>query len=69
MAKKPGIPVVNVEDRSVTAALSAIKENIELITGARAGSSEISTLATNADTATIVNKINEIISKLNYSGQ
>jgi hypothetical protein len=68
MAKKPGIPVVNVEDRTVTMAFAAIKENIELITGARAGSSEISSLATDSDTATIINKINEIIRKINYSG-
>lgn len=68
MAKKPAIPVFNSTDRTLNQVLSAVKENIEVITGARAGSTQINALATNATTAQIISKINEIIGRLNYDG-
>jgi len=67
MAKKPGIPPVNTPDRTLNQAISAIKENIEIITGARLGVSEIHTLASDATNAQIIAKINEIINRLNVS--
>lgn len=66
MAKKPAIPAVNFSDAAVSQAISALKENVEIITGARGG--EITSLATTATTTDIVSKINEIIVKLNVSG-
>lgn len=66
MAKKPAIPAVNFSDATVSQAISALKENVEIITGARGG--EISSLAESATTTEIVSKINEIIVKLNVSG-
>lgn len=66
MAKKPAIPAVNFSDATVSQAISALKENVEIITGARGG--EISSLADSATTTEIVSKINEIIVKLNVSG-
>lgn len=68
MAKKPAIPFYTSEDRSLTMAMSAIKENIEVITGARAGSGQIDLLPSTASTAQIIAKINEIIGRLNYDG-
>jgi hypothetical protein len=68
MAKKPAIPVLNSQDRTLNQVVAAMKENIEVITGARAGSAQIETLGTTATTAQIVSKINEIIGRLNYDG-
>lgn len=67
--KKPAIPIVNSGERSVVLALSAIRENIELITGMRPGIDQISTLGTSASTSDIISKINEIVTRLNYSGK
>jgi hypothetical protein len=67
--KKPAIPAVTSGDNNVVAALSAIRENIELITGMRPGISEISPLGTSASTSDIISKINEIVTRLNYSGK
>ncbi|CAB4135459.1 hypothetical protein UFOVP285_29 [uncultured Caudovirales phage] len=67
MARKPSIPIVNFSDRTLNQAISAIKENIEIITGARNGIGEIAQLEPTATTAQIITKINEIITRLNVS--
>lgn len=69
MAKKPGIPAVSLPDRTLTQALAAIKENIEVITGARLGVGETSQLASTATLSDVIVKLNEIIVKLNASGK
>ena len=69
MAKKPGIPSNNFADRSLTLAISAMKENIEMITGARPGIQPIAQLSSTAATSDIINKINEIIARINFTGQ
>lgn len=66
MARKPAIPAVNFSDAAVSQAISALKENVEIITGARGG--EVSSLGSTATNAEIISKINEIITKLNVSG-
>jgi hypothetical protein len=68
MAKKPGIPVYTSDDRPLTLSIAALKENVEVITGARAGSVEMNLLSSTATTAQIIAKINEIINRLNYNG-
>ena len=68
MARKPGIPPVNTPDRTLNQAISAMKDNIEIITGARLGIGEIRALESTATTAQIITKINEIITRLNVSG-
>jgi hypothetical protein len=68
MAKKPAIPVLNSQDRTLNQVIAAVKENIEVITGARAGSSQIQALDSTATTAQIIAKVNEIIGRLNYDG-
>ncbi len=67
--RKPGIPAVNTPDRTLNQAISAIKENIEIINGARIGIGEIVTLDPTASLSDVVSKINEIIVRLNASGQ
>jgi len=68
--KKPAIPAAHggVVDPTLQRMLIALKENLEIITGARPQLGEIDQLASTATTAEIVAKINEIISRLNFSG-
>ena len=69
MPKKPAIPTYTSVDKTLTQAMNAVKENIELINGSRPGSDPIVTLSSTATTAQIITKINEIIARLNYTGQ
>lgn len=66
--KKPAIPIVVSGERSVVSALSAIRENIELINGMRPGIDPITQLASTASTTDIITKVNQIIARLNYTG-
>ena len=61
--KKPAIPAVNVQDQSVAALLRPLKENVEIMTGARGGS--LTTLNSSATLGEVISKINEIIDRLN----
>lgn len=61
--KKPAIPAVNVQDQSVAALLRPLKENVEILTGARGGS--LTTLNSSATLGEVISKINEIIDRLN----
>lgn len=67
--RKPAIPSTAVADRSAQMILNAMKENIEIMTGARPGVGPILTLPASATNAEIVTKINEIIARLNFSGE
>lgn len=67
--RKPAIPTTAVADRSTQVILNAVKENIEIMTGARPGVGPILTLSAAATNAEIVAKINEIIARLNFSGE
>jgi hypothetical protein len=65
--KKPSIPSVsNVVDPATQRVLSAIKVNLDDITGAVTG--EIPQLAATATLAQVINTVNAIIVKLNRSG-
>lgn len=68
MAKKPAVPGFLIQDPVLSSVISAIKENIEIITGSRLGVGEIKTLPSDASTGDIINKINEIAKRLNVSG-
>jgi hypothetical protein len=68
MAKKPGIPSVALQDQQLNTVVNAIKENIEILTGSRVGVGEIRTLGTSATNDEIVAKLNEVIKRLNVSG-
>lgn len=67
--KKPGIPAVSTPDLHIYALLSAIKENIEIITGARPKTSPITKLNADADLSAVISKINEVIARINYTGE
>lgn len=64
MARKPAIPAVT--PTNIGNSIGAIKETIEIITGARGG--ELAKLSTTATTADIITKINQIVVRLNASG-
>lgn len=66
--KKPGIPAITTGDPRLNQALLAIKENLEIMTGARPGVREIDQLASTADLATVIAKVNEVIQRLNFTG-
>lgn len=66
--RKPGIPSVSVPDQALASILNAMKENIEIMTGARPKVGTIAQLASTASTADIIKKINEIIVRLNVTG-
>lgn len=62
-SKKPSIPaLLEVEDDAARAALDALRENIEIITGRRG--TLITKLGATATTSAIIQKINEIIDRL-----
>jgi len=67
--KKPGIPAVSTPDLHIYALLSALKENVEIITGARAKTTTITQLPATADLAAVISKINEVIARINYTGE
>lgn len=69
MIKKPAIPPYTSADKTLTQVVTAMRENIEIITGVRPGTSQINQLAPGATNDEIIAKVNEIIAKLNYSGQ
>jgi hypothetical protein len=64
--RKPGIPSIPILDRATQQMLSAMKENIELITGARPGFTTIRSLPPTATNEEIISKINEIVARINY---
>jgi len=66
--KKPGIPSYPINDRATQQMVYAIKENIEILTGSRSGVTPIAALPTTASTTEMIDKINELINRLNYNG-
>lgn len=66
MTIKPSIPSTQMIGGEQGRILSAMKESLELITGARG--KEIKILTPNATDAEVISKINEIITRLNASG-
>lgn len=67
--KKPAIPTISTADIHLASVLTAMKENIETITGARGTIGTIDQLADTADLATVIRKINEIVARLNFKGE
>lgn len=65
--KKPAIPALGSLPYELSRILTPIKENLDLITGVRTG--PIAQLPQTAVLLDAVNKINEIIIRLNQAGQ
>lgn len=66
--KKPGIPGTSSLPSELARVIEPIKQNIEIITGARPGVSEIQPLASTASLSQVISKVNELISRINQSG-
>lgn len=65
--KKPEVPSVATLPSDLSRYLRPIKENIDLLTGVRGG--PIAQLPATAVLADAINKINELIARLNQAGQ
>lgn len=61
--KKPSIPSINVKDGELQRVLLSLKENAEIINGTRIG--KITMLSSGATNIEVIDKINEIIDRLN----
>ena len=63
--RKPAIPAITlIQDKSIATILNPMKENIEILTGIREGL--IQPLPAGATLTQAVDKINEIITRLNF---
>ena len=67
--RKPGIPTITTPDQNIGRVLQALKENVEIITGARTGFSTIATLPGDAALTTVIAKLNEVIGRINATGE
>jgi len=65
--KKPSIPGIATMNYELSRILSPMKANIELITGA--STAPLPQLPATASSVDVINKINDIISRLNQAGQ
>jgi hypothetical protein len=66
--KKSAIPSVLSLDQELARVLEPIKNNLEIITGARPGTKEITKLATTATLTDVIAKVNEVVARLNQNG-
>lgn len=67
---KPAIPAtVTTLDGNIGKIVTAIKENVEIMTGLRNGAPKLTQLPAGASTAQIIASINTIIQRLNYQGE
>jgi hypothetical protein len=60
--KKPAIPDIAPQGANMIGVVAALKENVEQITGLRAG--QIAALPTTATQAQIITKLNEVIDRM-----
>lgn len=65
---KPGIPSTNSLPIELSRVIEPIKQNVEIITGARPGLKDLSSLSSTATLADVITKVNQILSRINHSG-
>lgn len=65
--RKPTMDVSGVP-QNIRVPLMAVKETIEIITGARSGIKEIKGLNEDATLKDVINKVNDILRRINASG-
>lgn len=68
MARKPAIPSAHTDNQALNQILSAMKENLDVITGSLTTVKEIKTLDGSETLAQVITKVNEIIRRLNVTG-
>jgi len=66
--KKPAIPGTSSLSQDLARVIEPIKQNVEIITGARPGMSGVTPLASTASLSDVISKVNELISRINQSG-
>lgn len=65
--RKPNVIIVGIP-QEIARVLQPVKETLEILTGATRGSSEIKGLRKSSTNEEIINKVNELIRRLNASG-
>ncbi|NBX50943.1 hypothetical protein EBT25_13680 [bacterium] len=66
--RKPAIPVTSSLPLDIAQVVEPLKQNVELITGARPGSTALSPLASTATLSDVITQVNLILSRINRSG-
>jgi hypothetical protein len=66
--KKPAIPTTTGLPQDVARLIDALKQNVELITSARPGMTDVAQLPATATLDDVIAKVNEILSRINHSG-
>ena len=66
--KKPSIPPTSTLPLEVARIVEPMKQNIELVTGARPGAVSITPLPTTATLADCITQLNLILSRIEHSG-
>ncbi len=66
--KKAGIPGTAYLPADMARVIEPIKQNLEIIMGARPGVPELDPLASTASLSDVIAKVNELVSRLNQSG-
>lgn len=65
---KPSIPGTGALPRELAIFIEPVKQNIELITGARPGAVTIDPLPPTATLADVITQLNKILSRIEHSG-
>lgn len=65
--RKPAITTFGLEPE-LSRAIEPIRQSIEMLTGARSGIKELRGLGSEATLKDVISKLNEVISRLNASG-
>lgn len=65
---KPSIPGTGALPRELAIFIEPIKQNIELVTGARPGVVSLDPLPTTATLADVITQLNKILSRIEHSG-
>lgn len=66
--KKPAIPATSSLPAEIARIVEPIKQNVELMNGARPGSTALTPLATTASLADVIAKVNQLISRIDQNG-
>jgi hypothetical protein len=66
--RKPAIPPTSLLPLDIARVVEPMKQNIEMVTGARPGAVSISPLPETATLADCINQLNLILSRIEHSG-
>lgn len=66
--KKPAIPGTGSLPLNLVQVIEPMKQNIEMVTGARPGSVALTALPATATLADVITQLNKILSRINQAG-